>query len=140
LGLEGTNRRLRPPTRWTVYRPNVAEVAGRLLKIPELIRELVWEVSRHPSRINPLDIIGLLSPLLPSGIFSSHELMRYLERLFTSQGFVNDFHELGKELHIVSCALDTGQRVVFSKYHNEDVPVSAAVAASSAIPMLFKPV
>ena len=140
LGLEGTNRRLRPPTRWTIYRPNVAELAARMLKIPELIRELVWELTRHPSRLNPLDLIGLLSPLLPSGIFSSHELMRYLERLFTSDGLVNDFRKLDKELHIVSCAIDTGQRVVFSRFHNEDVPVSAAVAASSAIPMLFKPV
>src|SRR5438105_821655 len=63
LGLEGTNRRLRPPTRWTIYRPNVGEVASRMLKIPELIRELVWELTRHPSRLNPLDLIVLLSPL-----------------------------------------------------------------------------
>src|SRR5438270_2344961 len=84
LGLEGSNRRLRPPTRWTIYRPNLGEFAGRALKLPELVRELAWELARHPSRLNPLDLIGFLSPLLPSGIFSSHALMRYLERLFTS--------------------------------------------------------
>ncbi|MBV8194046.1 MAG: patatin-like phospholipase family protein [Candidatus Dormibacteraeota bacterium] len=140
LGLEGSNRRLRPPTRWTIYRPNVAELAGRALKLPELLREIAWEVLRHPSRLNPLDIAGMLSPLLPSGFFSNHELLRYLEELFAGEGLVNDFRSLEKELHIVSCAIDTGQRVVFSPFRNEHVPISDAVAASSAIPMLFKPV
>ena len=140
LGLEGSNEKLRPPTRWTVYRPNVGEAARRLFKLPGLVTELAWELARHPSRLNPLDVIGMLSPLLPSGIFSSHELLRYLERLFGSDGLVDDFRSLDKELHIVTCALDTGERVVFSRFNNAEVPVSAAVAASSAIPMLFKPV
>src|SRR3982075_1380438 len=38
LGIEGSNRRLRPPTRWTIYRPNVREAAARTLKIPQLLR------------------------------------------------------------------------------------------------------
>jgi predicted acylesterase/phospholipase RssA len=140
LGLEGSNEKLRPATRWTIYRPNLGEAARRLFKLPEVIKELSWELARHPSRLNPLDIIGMLSPLVPSGIFSSHELMRYLERLFRSEGLVDDFRLLNKELHIVTCALDTGERVVFSRFHNAEIPVSTAVAASGAIPMLFKPV
>ncbi|MBV8445591.1 MAG: patatin-like phospholipase family protein, partial [Candidatus Dormibacteraeota bacterium] len=31
LGLEGSNRFLRSPTMWTIYRPNVGEMAHRLL-------------------------------------------------------------------------------------------------------------
>jgi predicted acylesterase/phospholipase RssA len=140
LGLEGSNRRLRPPTQWTIYRPNLGEAAGRVLKLPKLLREAVWEITRHPSRLNPLDLMGMLSSLLPSGFFTSSELMRYLERLFSGEGLVDDFRLLEKELHIVSCAIDTGERVVFSGFTNKDVPISTAVAASTAIPILFKPV
>src|SRR5207253_6566853 len=59
LGIEGSNERLRPPTRWTIYRPNLGEAARRLFKLPEVIKELSWELARHPSRLNPLDIIGM---------------------------------------------------------------------------------
>ncbi len=140
LGLEGTNQRIRPPTRWTIYQPNVKEAVGRLAKLPGLVREITWEITRHPSKLNPIDLIGMLSPLLPSGFFTSHQLRRYLDGVFSNDGLVNDFRLLDKELHIVSCAIDSGQRVVFSKFKNEDVPISLAVAASSAIPLLFKPV
>ena len=140
LGLGGSNRRLRPPTRWTIYRPNVREAALRTLKIPQLVREIAWEVTRHPSRLNPIELIGMLSPLVPSGFFTAIELSKYQQRVFSSEGLVDDFRLLRKELHIVSCALDSGQRVVFSRFKNEDVPISLALAASSAIPMLFKPV
>ncbi len=140
LGIEGSNRRLRPPTRWTIYRPNVREAAARTLKIPQLLREIAWEVTRHPSRLNPIELIGMLSPLVPSGFFTSSELIHYLEKVFSSEGLVDDFRLLEKELHIVTCAIDSGERVIFSRFKNEDIPISLALAASSAIPMLFKPV
>jgi len=140
LGLEGSNHRIRPPTRWTIYQPNAKEAIGRLAKLPGLVREILWEITTHPSRLNPIDVVGMLSPLLPSGFFTSYQLRSYLDGVFSGDGLANDFRLLDKELHIVSCAIDTGERVVFSKFGNEDVPISLAVAASSAIPMLFKPV
>lgn len=140
LGLEGSNDRISPPTRWTIYRPNVGEAARNLLKLPELLRETAWEVIRHPSRLNPLDIFGMLSPLLPSGLFTSDELQRYLRRLFAADGLTNEFSDLHRELHIVACAIDTGERVVFSQDSDTRIPISSAVAASGAIPVLFKPV
>ncbi|HEX6537887.1 MAG TPA: patatin-like phospholipase family protein, partial [Candidatus Dormibacteraeota bacterium] len=111
-----------------------------LLKLPELLRETAWEVIRHPSRLNPLDIFGMLSPLLPSGLFTSDELQRYLRRLFAADGLTDEFSDLHRELHIVACAIDTGERVVFSQDSDTRIPISSAVAASGAIPVLFKPV
>jgi predicted acylesterase/phospholipase RssA len=141
LGLEGTTQMLRPPSRWGLYRPNIAEVAGRVGKLPRLTQEIVWELARHPGKLNPVDILGMLSPLLPSGVFSNTELVRFLERLLTREGLSNDFRKLGPELHIVACALDSGQRVVFSRFNERaHVPISMAAAASSAVPMLFRPV
>jgi NTE family protein len=141
LGLEGSNEMLRPPTPWGLYRPNLAEAAARLLKLPRLTQEIAWELARHPGKLNPVDIVGMLAPLLPSGFFSNTELVRFLERLLTRDEFTNDFRRLDPELHIVACALDSGQRVVFSRFNKRaHVPISMAAAASSAIPILFRPV
>jgi predicted acylesterase/phospholipase RssA len=140
LGLEGSSEGISPPTRWTIYRPNVGEAARNLLKVPELLRETAWELIRHPSRLNPLDILGMMSPLLPSGLFTSDELSRYLRRLFAVDGLTDDFASLNRELHIVTCSIDTGERVVFSRDSDLQAPISSAVAASGAIPVLFKPV
>jgi NTE family protein len=141
LGLDGTNEMLRPPTAWGLYRPNVAEVASRIFKLPRLTQEIVWELARHPGKLNPMDVIGMFSPLLPSGVFSNRELVRFLERTLANEGFSDDFRDLIPELHVVACALDSGQRVVFSRFNERShVPISLAAAASSAIPILFRPV
>jgi NTE family protein len=141
LGLEGSNEMLRPPTPWGLYRPNLTEAAARLLKLPRLAQEIAWELARHPGKLNPVDIVGMLAPLLPSGFFSNTELVRFLERLLARDQFTNDFRRLDPELHIVACALDSGQRVVFSRFNKRaHVPISMAAAASSAIPILFRPV
>ncbi|MBJ7610661.1 MAG: patatin-like phospholipase family protein [Candidatus Dormibacteraeota bacterium] len=141
LGVEGTSQMLRPPSRWGIYRPNLAEAASRLLKLPRLTQEIAWELARHPGKLNPVDIAGMLSALLPSGVFSNSQLVRFLERVLTREGFSNDFRRLSAELHIVACALDSGERVVFSRFNKRaHVPISLAAAASTAIPQLFRPV
>ena len=141
LGVEGSNEMLRTPTAWGLYRPNLSEVADRLLKLPWLVQEIVWELVKRPGKLNPVDVLGMLSPLLPSGIFANTELVRFLERVLIREGLSDDFRRIEPELHIVACALDSGQRVVFSRFNKRaHVPVSMAVAASSAIPILFKPV
>src|SRR5207237_3437626 len=111
LGLEGSNRMLRPPTRWTIYRPNVTEAAVRLLKFPELVREAAWEVARHPSKLNPMDLIGMMSPLLPSGFFTSSQLIRYLDRLFAGEELVDDFRRVAQDVDIVACPTRPGEGV-----------------------------
>lgn len=141
LGIEGSNRALRPPSAWGVFRPNVTEMAGRVLKLPRLGREIARELARHPGKLNPIDVLGMLSPLLPSGLFSNAELVKFLENVLTGDKFTNDFRRLDPELHIVACALDSGQRVVFSRFNKRShVPISLAAAASTAIPVLFRPV
>jgi NTE family protein len=116
-------------------------VAGRVLKLPRLTQEILGELARHPGKLNPIDVLGMLSPLLPSGVSSNRELVRFVKRLLAREGFSDDFRKLERELHIVACALDSGQRVVFSRFNERaHVPISMAAAASSAIPILFQPV
>jgi predicted acylesterase/phospholipase RssA len=140
LGMEGTNADLRPPSRRSIYRPNVWEFAGRLLRLPGLVREMAFEVARHPRRLGSADLFSMLTPLIPSGIFDHSALIGYLHDVMSLPGLSDDFRDLACELHIVTCALDSDERVLFSPFNNAHVPVSRAAAASSAVPMLFKPV
>jgi predicted acylesterase/phospholipase RssA len=140
MGLSGYNRDLRPPTQLALYRPNLGELATRMLRIPRLLREMAWELARHPGKLGGLDFLGMLSPLLPTGIFDHSALAGYLHNIFSLPGLSDDFRELDPELHIVACAVDSDERVVFSRFHNAHVPISRAASASSALPVLFRPI
>lgn len=140
LGIEGGNSDLSPPSAWALYKPNVGEFVRRLMRLPGVAREVIGDLVRSPLRLSAFDLMGLLFPLVPSGLFDHSELIRYIHDVLSLPGLSDDFRELDKELHIVTTALDADERVVFSPFNNPHVPISRAAAASAAIPMLFKPV
>ena len=55
-------------------------------------------------------------------------------------GRSDDFRELEKELYITATDLDTCERIVFGAEGWDDVPISTAVRASTALPMVYSPV
>jgi len=63
-----------------------------------------------------------------------------MRSVLTMPGRTNRFSDLGKRLHVIATDLNTGERAVFGGQQCDDVPISLAVAASSAVPMLYKPV
>jgi NTE family protein len=52
----------------------------------------------------------------------------------------NDFRKLSRKLLIVGVDLDTGEAVRFGSPGHDDVPISRAVQASTALPGLYPPV
>ena len=52
----------------------------------------------------------------------------------------NDFRMLDSELYLTATDLDTTERVVLGEGEWADVPISTAVAASGALPMVYEPV
>ncbi len=72
---------------------------------------------------------------LLSGAFSLDRLERYLERTLP----LNDFRELTNQVFVTAVDVDSGERVVFGPGYREDVPISKAVAASCAVPGIFRP-
>jgi len=97
--------------------------------------------SKRP--ISILEILEMLQESLPSGIFTLKKLDLFLGNLFDRKGYTNDFRKLKKELYIPAVNLDTGRYDVFGEAGPEGfdaVPISTAVAASSAIPIIFQPV
>ncbi len=72
---------------------------------------------------------------LASGLFSIDRFERFLaERLPT-----NDFRKLDKTLLVTAADVDGRGRVVFGQGHDDATPISQAVAASSCVPVLFRP-
>ncbi len=72
---------------------------------------------------------------LASGLLSIDRFERFLaERLPT-----NDFRKLARTLLVTAADVDGRGRMVFGRGHDEATPISQAVAASSCVPVLFRP-
>jgi NTE family protein len=72
---------------------------------------------------------------LTSGLFSIDRF----ERFVAEQLPTNDFRELDRHLLVTAADVDGRGRVVFGRGYREDIPISQAVAASSCVPVLFRP-
>jgi NTE family protein len=123
--------------------PAVDELRKRALALPRLLGEAAWHYTRHLAtgkRRGLLDSFERLGEALPTGILSGKPLERYIAGMFRHAGRSNDFRKLGRRLHIVATDLDAGKPVVFGGPGWDDVPISLAAQASSAVPGLFAPV
>ena len=95
---------------------------------------------KHRKHMRLSQTLQLLAEKMPAGIFRMDNLETTLQNIFTAYDGTNDFRRLDKELYITATAIDSGQRVVFGDEGWNRVPISKAVAASSAIPVLIEPV
>jgi predicted acylesterase/phospholipase RssA len=63
-----------------------------------------------------------------------------VQSVWQEYGLSDDFRDVERELYVIATDLDTGKRAVFGSPGWEGVPISKAVAASSAVPLLYRPV
>lgn len=118
---------------WRSYLQTLPRLASAL---PRLAQDL-W---RNWSDALLLDSLGELTRVLPRGVFTLAGVEGYVRQVLQRSGRTNDFRRLRRRLLIPATALDTGAIRVFGAQLNERTPISLAVAASSAIPLLFEPV
>ena len=103
---------------------------------------LLWAVSKNAMtavRGSVPDMLAAAERDLPAGFFSLAALERYMRQTFASHGLTNSFPALRSTLLIPAVELDTAERVVFGRGDLQGVPISDAIAASSAIPGFFDP-
>lgn len=122
-----------------ILAPNVRGLVNRGRRFPRLLLQRTLDAMRHPQEFAPLDWIWDMLEGLPTGLYSGNNLERYLRRFLSARGS-NSFRDLQRELYIVATELDTGERAVFGDGALRDVPISRAVAASSAMPIVYEPV
>ena len=84
-------------------------------------------------------VTGLASGL-PTGLYTGRGIERYVAEALSDPDRTNDFRLLDPELYLTATDLDTTERVVLGEGEWADVPISTAVAASGALPMIYEPV
>lgn len=81
--------------------------------------------------------------IIPSGLFDNKPLERYLKENMRRSKMPDNFRVLkrttGKSLYMTAMNLDTSENIVFGPDEKNDVAISEAVVASSAIPVFYKP-
>ncbi len=123
-----------------VFRVNFEDVVERVLRAPRVFYSILQNTVGHLNDVAFFDILWDLAGLLPNGMYNGDALDRYTRFILEKPGRTNSFSQLQRELFIVASELDSGKRAVFGRKHMEDVSISRAVAASSAVPVLYRPV
>lgn len=123
-----------------VFHANLQDYAQRLMNLPRALLTLAYNSVRHPGDLALSDVIWEFTEVLPSGLYDGNALERYVRRILELPGRSNRFDFLEKQLYVVATELDTGNRAVFGHGGKAIVPISRAVAASSAVPVLYRPV
>jgi NTE family protein len=123
-----------------LLKPNYREFVTRGAMLPVRVAQLVHRLVRDLGQISAVDVAFGLAESLPSGLYSGEGIERYVRRILSDPDRVDDFRLLESELYLVATDLDTCERIVFGREGWQDVPISTAVSASSALPMIYKPV
>jgi NTE family protein len=123
-----------------LLRPNVFEFARKSAVLPLRTLSLARQVVSQRGSVSLLDVLLGFAEGLPSGAYTGAGIERYIREVLSEPGRTDDFRELGCELYLTATDLDTCERVVFGVEGSDQVPISTAVRASGALPMVYAPV
>jgi NTE family protein len=137
MGSPGGPYRLAPAD---VFTPAYRQYLARVGQLPSTAVRALARYLSSPGDVSLGGALVELAPLLPCGIFDNGALERQLARVFQGEGLTNDFRRLPRELRIIAVNLDTSELVAFGDPGLDDIPISKAVQASTALPLLYCPV
>ncbi len=138
--IDGSARSVEPIGPGNLFRFNFGEFSRRALQWPHVMWGAWSHYLRHSDDMTAFDMLWSLSEGLPSALYDGLALEKYVRDVFEQLDMSNNFIELARRLFIIATDLDTGQRQVFGERETCAVPISLAVAASTALPLLYKPV
>jgi NTE family protein len=123
-----------------LLRPNLLEFAGKAATMPLKVASALKQFVSTRGGISAMDLALGLADVLPSGLYTGAGIESYLSEVLDEPGRTDDFRKLDCELYLTATDLDTCERVVFGVDGMDDVPISTAVRASGALPMVYSPV
>jgi NTE family protein len=126
--------------RGTLMRPNALEFAQSAALLPLRMLGLARTFVTQARSTSLIDVAVGLAEALPSGLYDSSGIQEYLDAVLSDPDRVNDFRLLQNELFLSATDLDTCERIILGGEDWDDVPISQAVSASTALPMVYKPV
>ena len=124
----------------TLLRPNYLDFAKSAALLPLRALGIARTLATNLRSVSMMDIVVGLAEGLPTGVYDGSGIERYLGEVLGDLDRTADFRLLGRELYLPATDLDTCERIVLGEDGWEDVPIPTAVAASTALPMVYKPV
>jgi len=121
-------------------RPAFLEYVRRAAAVPRLAFDWWRDLLTDPAGAHLSELVSRMGGVIPTGLFDNRGIERFLRDVFTIRGRSNDFRDLPAKLYVVAVDLDSGEAVRFGAQGWDDVPISRAVQASSALPGLYPPV
>jgi predicted acylesterase/phospholipase RssA len=125
------------------FRPAYREWARRGATLPRLMLGALWGIAGRRRGQTVGEHLLPLARALPMGIFDNEPIRRYVHRLFSARGRTDDFRALarkGRRLTVVATDIEAGQTAPFGQPGWDDVPISRAIQASTAVPGVYLPV
>jgi predicted acylesterase/phospholipase RssA len=123
-----------------LLRPNVFEFVRKGMLLPWRALQVARELAPQLGQVSVMDLALGFAEALPSGLYSGRGIERYMRTVLSDPDRTDDFRLLDQELYLAATDLDTCERIVFGANDWDDVPISTAVAASTALPMVYTPV
>jgi NTE family protein len=124
----------------TLLRPNYLDFAKSAALLPLRMLGIARTLATNLRSVSMMDIVVGLAEGLPPGVYDGSGIESYLGDVLGDLDRTADFRLLGPELYLPATDLDTCERIVLGEDGWEDVPIPTAVAASTALPMVYKPV
>ena len=124
----------------SVLRFDAFEFAKKGALLPLRALRVLRELGPQWRQVHAMDIVLGLAEGLPSGLYSGSGIEDYVRTVLSDPDRSDDFRGLDVELYLAATDLDTCERIVFGTPDWDDVPISLAVRASTALPMVYKPV
>jgi NTE family protein len=123
-----------------LLRPNLVEFALKGATLPLKALSALKQFASQRGGVSAMDLALGLADVLPSGLYTGAGIEKYLDDVLNEPGRTDDFRNLDCELYLTATDLDTCERIVFGMEGMDDVPISTAVRASGALPMVYSPV
>jgi hypothetical protein len=122
-----------------LLRPNYREFLAKGVRLPLHLASVARRLVSSLGSFTTVDLAVALADALPSGFYSGSGIEEYMATVLGDPDRTDDFRALARELYLVATDLDTCERIILGGEDWDDVPISAAVRASTALPMVYTP-
>src|SRR4051794_2840023 len=122
-----------------LLRPNYREFLAKGLRLPLHLVGLARNLASSLGSFSTVDLAIALADALPSGLYSGSGIEEYVATVLADPDRSDDFRALRSALYLAATDLDTCERIVLGGEGWDDVPISTAVRASTALPMVYAP-
>lgn len=127
-----------PLNRQHLFRFDTAEWRRTTQTVLGAGRRAVTSLVTRPLQADLWNELERFVDSLPAGLFSLDAYQQFIREFMQRRDIPLQFDEMPRPLYLVAYDLDAGERAVFGTQHLE-IDIDRAVAAASAIPVLYAP-